>query len=82
MLSWVIETSCDLGAARTAGPARMIEALTRASQAADAARAARPAWQRYGRSVLTWITGPANPPFPLRRALIRALIRHHPESTP
>lgn len=80
-LSWAIETSCDLGAARTIGAGGMLDALTRSSQAADAARAALPAWQRYTSSTLIWITGPAHPPFPVRRALIRTLLRHQTDTT-
>lgn len=77
-LSWVIETSCDLGAARAVGAAGVLEALTRDSQAADAALAVLPAWQRHAFSTLIWITGHAHPPVRVRRALIRTLLRHQP----
>jgi hypothetical protein len=74
-VAWAIECSCDLAGARTAGPQAMLDALARLGQVRAAARAARPAWQRYALSTLTWTAGPPRPPLPVRRAVTRALTR-------
>jgi hypothetical protein len=74
-VSWLVEASCDLSSAKTTGAEAMLEALARLGQVSAAVRAARPAWQRYAGSTLTWAAGPPHPPLPVRRALIRKLAR-------
>jgi hypothetical protein len=68
---WVVEATCDLGGARTAGAEAMLDFLAYGRGVKSAARAGRPAWKRRTLSVLTWLAGPSHPPMPLRRALIR-----------
>jgi hypothetical protein len=72
-LAWLVEASCDLGGARDAGPAAMVEALEWRARAVARARALQPRRTRLAVSVLTWMVLPGHPPLALRRAAIRAL---------
>lgn len=75
---WMLEVSCDLGSARAVGAPGMLQALDWVGQALATTRAAEPRWRRYGGSVLAWMGGPAHPPLPVRRAVIRWLVRPRP----
>jgi hypothetical protein len=71
LLSWAIEVSCDLGGAAEAGADAMLATLNQLSQTATQINTDRSRWARYARAALMWSAGPAHPPLPLRRALLR-----------
>ncbi|HUY45472.1 MAG TPA: hypothetical protein VMV92_07070 [Streptosporangiaceae bacterium] len=70
---WLVECGCDASAARTEGPAALLDALT--FFAAHRVRAEGSWLQRSGRQVLAWLAGPSHPPLALRSAIIRAQFR-------
>ena len=71
LLSWAIEVSCDLGGAAEAGAGAMLAALNHLSRTAAQLSKDRSRPARYTRAALIWTAGPAHPPLPLRRALLR-----------
>lgn len=70
-LSWLIELSCDYGAARSAGADAMVAAFDYTAQVLEAWNASQSPWVRYPASVVKWIAGPPHPPVAVRRALVR-----------
>lgn len=70
LLSWVIETSCDLGGAAEIGPGSMLAALKYVRLIEEQVNKDRSHAERYNRALLLWVAGPFHPPLPLRQALI------------
>jgi hypothetical protein len=71
VLSWAVEVICDVGAAAEAGPDAMLATLYQFSRTVERVRAARSWWVRYASIGFTWLAGPAHPPLPMRRSVIR-----------
>lgn len=64
---WVVEVSCDLGAAGQAGRAAMMDYFG----FARSRNHVRPGLKRIAAQVLHWAAGPGHPPIAVRRAIIR-----------